>query len=184
MWWERMRRATSEAKPPISKFFWIPKRPRRQARKVRPTRTGKVGGQPHARPRLGSTQGPIGREGLLVKADHEPTTVPGPGAGDFTQETRTHPGPPGGRALVRPRVHPGRGGERRTRKPPITPCALTPKPWRRPFPRTSHPQGEQWYSNKKVEVAFLPPHDLSGIEGYYYCIDHEPMTLPDPIRPT
>ena len=44
----------------------------------------------------------------------------------------------------------------------------------------THPQEEQWYSNNKVEVVFTPPHDLSGVEGYYYCLDSEPQTLPDP----
>src|SRR6185369_1573510 len=47
---------------------------------------------------------------------------------------------------------------------------------------SSHPLPDQWYSNNKVEIVFTPPHDLSGIAGYYYEINSEPQTLPDPAK--
>ncbi len=120
-----------------------------------------------------------GVKGYYVKADHEPNTVPGPGTGEFTQETRLTLGPlEDGLWYVHVSTldEAGNAGQEAAHYPlRIDTKALAPA-----LSSPSHPQGEQWYSNKKVEVAFLPPHDLSGIEGYYYCIDHEPMTLPDP----
>ena len=120
-----------------------------------------------------------GVKGYYVKADHEPTTVPGPGAGEFTQETRLTLGPlEDGLWYVHVATldEAGNTGREAAHCPiRIDTKALAPN-----LTSPSHPQSGEWYSNKKVEVAFVAPHDLSGIEGYYYVIDHEPMTLPDP----
>ena len=45
---------------------------------------------------------------------------------------------------------------------------------------TTHPQQEQWYPVNQVEILIQPPSDLSGVEGYYYLLDREPLTLPQP----
>lgn len=120
-----------------------------------------------------------GVKGYYVKADHEPVTVPGPGTGDFTQETVLTLGPlEDGLWYVHVTTldEAGNVGQAAAHAPiRIDTKALAPV-----LSSPSHPQAEEWYSNKKVEVAFLAPHDLSGVEGYYYCIDHEPNTLPNP----
>ena len=120
-----------------------------------------------------------GIKGYFIKADHEPTTVPGPGSGEFTQETRKTLGPfeDGFWYLhISTQDEAGNVGNRAAHYPVrIDTKALAPT-----LTSTSHPQSDQWYSNNQVEVHINPPHDLSGVEGYYYGIDHEPMTLPDP----
>jgi predicted RNase H-like HicB family nuclease len=120
-----------------------------------------------------------GVKGYYLKADHEPVTVPGPGTGEFTQETRLTLGPlEDGLWYVHLTTldEAGNVGREAAHYPiRIDTKALAPA-----LSSPSHPQPEEWYSNKKVEVAITAPHDLAGIEGYYYTIDHEPMTLPDP----
>jgi len=36
---------------------------------------------------------------------------------------------------------------------------------------STHPDNESWYNQKKVSIHFGKPHDLSGIEGFFYCLD-------------
>ena len=119
-----------------------------------------------------------GVKGYYVKADHEPVTVPGPGTGEFTKETRLTLGPlEDGLWYIHVTTldEAGNVGHAAAHFPlRIDTKALAPT-----LSSPSHPQTDQWYSNKNVEVAFIAPHDLSGVEGYYYCIDHEPMTLPN-----
>ena len=118
-----------------------------------------------------------GVKGYFIKADHEPTTVPGPGQGEFTAQTRTSLGPlEDGLWYVHISTQDEAGniGTQAAHYPlRIDTKALAPM-----LSSSSHPDPNQWYSNKKIEVVFTPPHDLSGIEGYYYCLDHEPTTLP------
>ncbi|MFP4466664.1 MAG: fibronectin type III domain-containing protein [Candidatus Goldiibacteriota bacterium] len=42
----------------------------------------------------------------------------------------------------------------------------------------SHPDEESWYNKPVVELHFAKPQDLSGIEGFYYCVDSKPDTEP------
>ncbi len=119
-----------------------------------------------------------GVKGYFLKADHEPTTLPGPGAGDFTLETRTTLGPLEDGfwyVHIATQDEAGNAGTQAAHYP----IRIDTKAFAPNLTSSSHPQGDQWYSNNKVEVEIHPPHDLSGVEGYYYCIDHEPMTLPD-----
>jgi len=120
-----------------------------------------------------------GVKGYFVKADHEPVTVPGPGTGDFTEENRLTLGPLEDGLWyfhITTQDQAGNVGLQaahfaiRIDTKALAPALASP----------SHPQEQQWYSNNKVEVVFTPPHDLSGVEGYYYVIDAEPQTLPDP----
>ncbi|HVZ81752.1 MAG TPA: hypothetical protein VHE12_13270 [bacterium] len=119
-----------------------------------------------------------GVKGFFLKADHDPTTVPGPGNGDFLDGTRSSLGPlEDGLWYVHVTAQDEAGnlGSQAAHFPlRIDTKALAPT-----LSSTTHPQPDQWYSNKRVEVEIHPPHDLSGIEGYHYVLDHEPGTLPD-----
>ncbi|HDQ25509.1 MAG TPA: fibronectin type III domain-containing protein, partial [bacterium] len=42
----------------------------------------------------------------------------------------------------------------------------------------THPDPESWYNGKIVEIHLAKPHDLSGIEGFYFCVDSRPDTVP------
>ncbi len=42
----------------------------------------------------------------------------------------------------------------------------------------SHPDKGSWYKNTALEIHIAKPHDLSGIEGFYYCVDNKPDTEP------
>ncbi len=44
----------------------------------------------------------------------------------------------------------------------------------------SHSFGDKWYCSRNVALEWRTAPDLSGIEGYYYCVDREPETLLDP----
>ncbi len=119
-----------------------------------------------------------GVKGYYVKADHEPVIVPGPGNGEFTQETRLTLGPlEDGLWYVHISTldEAGNVGREATH----TAIRIDTKALAPVLSSPSHPQAGQWYSNKRVEVDFQAPHDLSGVEGYYYSIDHEPNTLPN-----
>jgi predicted RNase H-like HicB family nuclease len=120
-----------------------------------------------------------GIKGYYVKADHEPATLPSPGNGDFTTEALLTLGPlEDGLWYVHVSTEDYAGNlgqeaahyairiDTKTQAPAIS--------------SPTHPQGEQWYSNNRVEVVFTPPYDLSGVAGYYYCLDAEPLTLPSP----
>ena len=120
-----------------------------------------------------------GVKGFFVKADHEPATVPGPGTGEFTLENRLTLGPlEDGLWYVHITTQDKAGNVGtlaahyaiRIDTKAVAPVLSSP----------THPQQEQWYSNNKLEVVITPPHDLSGIEGYYYVINTEPQTMPDP----
>lgn len=126
-----------------------------------------------------SPQDLSGIKGYFVKADHEPATVPGPGTGDFTAENRFTLGPLEDGLWyvhVASQDEAGNSGAQATHYP----LRIDTKAQAPSLSSPSHPQEGQWYSNNKVEVVFAPPHDLSGVEGYYYVIDQEPQTLPDP----
>ncbi|HJT23106.1 MAG TPA: fibronectin type III domain-containing protein, partial [bacterium] len=94
-----------------------------------------------------------GVKGYYVKADHETATVPGPGTGEFTQETRLTLGPlEDGLWYVHVTTmdEAGNVGQAATHYPlRIDTKALAPT-----LSSPSHSQSDQWYSNKKVEVAF------------------------------
>lgn len=120
-----------------------------------------------------------GIRGYFVKADHEPATVPGPGTGEFLQENRVTLGPlEDGLWYVHitTQDQAGNVGSEAAHFPVRVDTKALPPALSSP----SHPQSDQWYSNNKVEVEFTPPHDLAGVEGYYFWIDREPATLPDP----
>ncbi len=36
----------------------------------------------------------------------------------------------------------------------------------------THPDTESWYNERKAEIHLAKPHDLSGIEGFYYYLDN------------
>ncbi len=42
----------------------------------------------------------------------------------------------------------------------------------------THPDENSWYNKKPVEVHMAKPHDLSGVEGFFYSIDARPDTEP------
>ena len=42
----------------------------------------------------------------------------------------------------------------------------------------THPDEKSWYNSKRVELHMAKPHDLSGIEGFYYLVDQRPDTEP------
>ncbi len=124
-----------------------------------------------------------GVRGYFIKTDHEPTTVPGPGNGDFTSDTRQTLGPLEDGVWyihVATQDEAGNVGVEAAHYPvKIDTKALAPT-----LSSHSHPQQEQWYPTNKVEMTIAQPHDLSGVDGYYYCIDREPQTLPDPETAT
>jgi len=41
-----------------------------------------------------------------------------------------------------------------------------------------HPDPHKWYNIKKAQFKLTKPEDLSGIEGFYYCIDNQEKTIP------
>jgi hypothetical protein len=41
----------------------------------------------------------------------------------------------------------------------------------------SHPEGA-WVRNASPTFTWAPPQDLSGVAGYYYCLDREPSSVP------
>ncbi len=43
----------------------------------------------------------------------------------------------------------------------------------------SHPDQQEWYSHNQPQFTWATPHDLSGIEGYYLCLDKNRDTVPD-----
>ncbi|HEY5038863.1 MAG TPA: hypothetical protein VIJ93_07315, partial [bacterium] len=120
-----------------------------------------------------------GVKGYFLKTDHEPTTVPSPTNGDFTAENRLTLGPLEDGLWY---VHVATQDEAGNIGIEAAHCPVKVDTKSQPpgLASPTHPQSEQWYSNNKVEVIFTPPYDLSGIEGYYYWIDREPLTLPDP----
>lgn len=42
----------------------------------------------------------------------------------------------------------------------------------------THPKEDRWYPVRDARVDWAPPHDLSGIDGYLWCVDQNPRTLP------
>lgn len=42
----------------------------------------------------------------------------------------------------------------------------------------THTDEELWYPQKKAQLHLGKPHDMSGIEGFYYCVDVSPKTEP------
>jgi len=48
----------------------------------------------------------------------------------------------------------------------------------------THPDQEAAYSSGTVLFEWDTPLDLSGVAGYYYCIDNSPVTVPDPESAT
>jgi hypothetical protein len=43
----------------------------------------------------------------------------------------------------------------------------------------THPDEKSWYNLKKAQVHLAKPHDLSGIEGFYYLVDQREDTRPN-----
>ncbi len=42
----------------------------------------------------------------------------------------------------------------------------------------THPDEKSWYNARKAEAHLAKPHDLAGIEGFYYLVDQRPDTEP------
>ncbi|MCE5300953.1 MAG: carboxypeptidase regulatory-like domain-containing protein [Spirochaetia bacterium] len=42
----------------------------------------------------------------------------------------------------------------------------------------THPDEKSWYNLKKAQLHLAKPHDLSGIDGFYYMVDSRPDTEP------
>jgi len=45
---------------------------------------------------------------------------------------------------------------------------------------SSHPNPQQWYAFRQVELSWKAPADLSGIDGYSYFLSPEENGEPDP----
>src|SRR6185369_14363514 len=97
-----------------------------------------------------------GVTGYYVKADHETSTVPAPGAGDFTKENRLTLGPLEDGLWY---VHvasldeAGNSGKDAAHFPLRVDTKAVPPILTSP----SHPEEGKWVSNKKVEVVLDPP---------------------------
>jgi predicted RNase H-like HicB family nuclease len=117
--------------------------------------------------------------GFYVKADHHPDTVPGPGRGDFIRENRITLGPLEDDVWyvhIATKDSVGNEGTHASHYP----IRIDTKAQAPALSSTTHPDGGTWYSNKKAEIILLPPHELSGVDGFYYVINQEPQTLPTP----
>ncbi|MGQ4911288.1 MAG: hypothetical protein ACP6KW_03885 [Candidatus Thorarchaeota archaeon] len=42
----------------------------------------------------------------------------------------------------------------------------------------THPNSSLWYANDTPVVNWTAPPDVNGISGYYYILDHDPLTVP------
>ncbi|NHJ85166.1 MAG: hypothetical protein FK734_06875 [Asgard group archaeon] len=49
---------------------------------------------------------------------------------------------------------------------------------------TTHPNQYQWYQNNVPSFNWTEPLDINSIIGYYYLIDHSPLTIPNKITGT
>ena len=49
---------------------------------------------------------------------------------------------------------------------------------------STHPDPSQWYANAMPQFNWSVPVDVNGIVGYYYVIDQNPNTVPDPQTAT
>jgi predicted RNase H-like HicB family nuclease len=120
-----------------------------------------------------------GVKGYFIKADHDPQSVPGPGNGEFTTDTRFSLGPlddgPWFIHVSTQDLAGNVGMEAAHLQVKIDTKTLPPS-----LSSHTHPQQEQWYPVNQVDILIQPPPDLSGVEGYYYLLDREPQTLPDP----
>jgi len=120
-----------------------------------------------------------GVKGYWVKVDREPGTLPGPTTGDFTDGTRLTLGPLEDGlwyAHVATQDKAGNLGQQaahfalRIDTQALPPAITSP----------THPRPGDWFKLKDMQVELTEPHELSGVEGYYFTLDKDPSTLPHP----
>ncbi|HET9870681.1 MAG TPA: hypothetical protein VFR02_09330, partial [bacterium] len=120
-----------------------------------------------------------GVKGYFVKVDREPGTLPGPTVGDFTEATRLTLGPLEDGlwyAHVSTQDKAGNLGQQAAHYAlRIDTQALPPG-----IASPSHPKPGEWYRSKDLQVELTEPHELSGVEGYYFTLDQDPTALPNP----
>ena len=119
-----------------------------------------------------------GVKGYYVRVDREPVGVPGPQDGVFTTQTRFEPGPLEDgiwHAHVTTVDEAGNvGAEAAHLAVRIDTQAVAPS-----LTSPTHPREDRWYPVKDCRVDWAPPHDLSGVAGFLWVLDQEPLTLPE-----
>jgi predicted RNase H-like HicB family nuclease len=120
-----------------------------------------------------------GVKGYFVKVDREPGTLPGPTIGDFTEGTRVTLGPlEDGLWYVHVATQDKAGnlGQQAAHFAlRIDTKALPPD-----IASSTHPVEGHWYGFTEMRVELTEPHELSGVEGYYFTLNQDPSTLPHP----
>jgi len=118
-----------------------------------------------------------GIDGFYYVIDDLPNTVPNEKSGTFTRETslKSQPLEDGVKYFhIVTRDKAGNTGTKALHyRFNVDTTAIPPQVSSR-----THPDSHTWYSSRKAEIHLAKPHDLSGIEGFYYTVDQRPDTVP------
>ena len=118
-----------------------------------------------------------GIEGYYYVIDEVPGTVPNEKTGAYTEDTHIKTPPLEEGVKYFHVVSKDKAGNTGTKAyhfrlnidTQVSPPVVTSR---------THPDEKSWYNEKETEAHFARPHDLSGVEGFFYCVDAKPDTEP------